>query len=253
MTRFGRRSALLVAAVGVVAAMWTATPAARAATPSPSFVPLTPGAGVGHAVQVPAGRRRRRHGRSVRTVCARQGRCSRQPAVSAVALNVTATDGIDPDCGWRLCHRLSVWYSSRRVEPQLRRRSDGAQRWSIAPVSPTGTVCFYVYGAAHLLADVSGYFPTGSDFTSVTPARVLDTRTAARSATPPARAHPRADDLGKGGLPDDRRRCGGVERHGRRGREPRRGWWLRHRVSVWHATGCVEHQLRGRSDRSERW
>jgi len=29
-----------------------------------------------------------------------------------------------------------------------------------APVSITGSVCFYVYGAAHLLADVSGYFPT---------------------------------------------------------------------------------------------
>ena len=29
----------------------------------------------------------------------------------------------------------------------------------IAPVSATGTICFYVYGTAHLLADVSGYFP----------------------------------------------------------------------------------------------
>ena len=28
----------------------------------------------------------------------------------------------------------------------------------IAPVSAAGTVCFYVYGTAHLLADVSGYF-----------------------------------------------------------------------------------------------
>jgi len=25
-------------------------------------------------------------------------------------------------------------------------------------VSTAGTVCFYVYGTAHLLADVSGYF-----------------------------------------------------------------------------------------------
>ena len=29
----------------------------------------------------------------------------------------------------------------------------------IAPVSGDGKVCFYVYGKAHLLADVSGYFP----------------------------------------------------------------------------------------------
>ena len=31
----------------------------------------------------------------------------------------------------------------------------------IAPVSTTGKVCFYVYGKAHLLADISGYFTTG--------------------------------------------------------------------------------------------
>jgi hypothetical protein len=30
----------------------------------------------------------------------------------------------------------------------------------IAPVSASGEVCFYVYGTAHLIADVSGYFPT---------------------------------------------------------------------------------------------
>ena len=45
----------------------------------------------------------------------------------------------------------------------------------IAPVSATGDVCFYVYGTAHLIADVSGYFPTGSGF-SASPARVFDTR-----------------------------------------------------------------------------
>ena len=28
----------------------------------------------------------------------------------------------------------------------------------IAPVSANGEVCFYVYGTAHLLADVSGVF-----------------------------------------------------------------------------------------------
>ena len=28
-----------------------------------------------------------------------------------------------------------------------------------SPVSAGGKVCFYVYGKAHLLADVSGYFP----------------------------------------------------------------------------------------------
>jgi hypothetical protein len=44
----------------------------------------------------------------------------------------------------------------------------------IAPVSASGKVCFYVYGRAHLLADVSGYFPSGFD--ALTPKRLLDTR-----------------------------------------------------------------------------
>ena len=44
----------------------------------------------------------------------------------------------------------------------------------IAPVSANGEVCFYVYGTAHLFADVSGYFPTGSGFTSLTPSRVVE-------------------------------------------------------------------------------
>ena len=54
----------------------------------------------------------------------------------------------------------------------------------IAPVSASGDVCFYVYGTAHLLADVSGYFPSDPGFTSLTPARVLDTRSGARVGAP---------------------------------------------------------------------
>jgi len=46
----------------------------------------------------------------------------------------------------------------------------------IAPVSSTGDVCFYTYAETHLIADVNGYFPTGSGFVSNTPARVIDTR-----------------------------------------------------------------------------
>jgi hypothetical protein len=46
----------------------------------------------------------------------------------------------------------------------------------IAPVSVEGKVCFYVYGKAHLLADVSGYFPWGPGFTSLSPGRIVNTR-----------------------------------------------------------------------------
>jgi hypothetical protein len=48
----------------------------------------------------------------------------------------------------------------------------------ITKVGDAGKVCLFVAeGATDLIADVTGYFPTGSAFTSLTPARVLDTRT----------------------------------------------------------------------------
>jgi ELWxxDGT repeat protein len=48
----------------------------------------------------------------------------------------------------------------------------------VAPVSSVGTVCFYVYGKAHLLADVSGWLPTGGFTALAKPERLLNTRTA---------------------------------------------------------------------------
>jgi len=46
----------------------------------------------------------------------------------------------------------------------------------IASVSPEGKVCFYVYGKAHLLADVSGYFDNSLTALEA-PVRLLNTRT----------------------------------------------------------------------------
>jgi len=199
MTRFGRRSALLVAALGVVAAMWTATPAAHAATPTPSFVPLTParvldtrsGSRIGNA-----------DGTGAPFELSVLGQVG-VPAsgVRAIALNVTATDGIDPDvgggyvtvypCGTRP-NASNVNFVAGQTVPNL----------VVVPVSPTGTVCFYVYGAAHLLADVSGYFPTAGEFSSVTPARVLDTRSGAKVGNAAGTGAPfELTILGKGGLP----------------------------------------------------
>jgi hypothetical protein len=48
----------------------------------------------------------------------------------------------------------------------------------IAPVSDDGKVCFYVYGKAHLLADVSGWLPAGGFTALAQPYRLLNTRTA---------------------------------------------------------------------------
>jgi ELWxxDGT repeat protein len=47
----------------------------------------------------------------------------------------------------------------------------------VAPVSASGTVCFYVYGKAHLLADVSGWLPTGGFTALAKPERLSNTRT----------------------------------------------------------------------------
>lgn len=91
--------------------------------------------------------------------------------VSAVALNVTVAD---PDgeglinvfpCGAQPL-TSSLNYVAQQTVPNL----------VIAPVSPQGTVCFSTTTTTHLLADVSGWFATGSDQHSLNPTRVFDTR-----------------------------------------------------------------------------
>jgi peptidoglycan hydrolase-like amidase len=46
----------------------------------------------------------------------------------------------------------------------------------IAQVSSQGAVCFFVDGATHLLADISGWIPSGAGFSPVAPLRIVDTR-----------------------------------------------------------------------------
>ncbi|MEI6403606.1 MAG: hypothetical protein WCP59_15620, partial [Actinomycetota bacterium] len=46
----------------------------------------------------------------------------------------------------------------------------------ITPVDTNGKVCFYAHGTTHLLADLTSWFPTGNAMTSMTPARLFDTR-----------------------------------------------------------------------------
>jgi enamine deaminase RidA (YjgF/YER057c/UK114 family) len=46
----------------------------------------------------------------------------------------------------------------------------------IAPVSPTGTVCFYSLRPAHIVVDINGWFRSGGGYNPVGPERVLDTR-----------------------------------------------------------------------------
>lgn len=48
---------------------------------------------------------------------------------------------------------------------------------TVVKLSPTGSVCLYTSAEAHYALDVSGYVPPGSNFATLDPGRLLDTRT----------------------------------------------------------------------------
>ena len=79
--------------------------------------------------------------------------------VSAVALNVTVTETEAGDYGGF----VTVYPCGTRPDASNLNFTPGQTipNAVIAPVSADGKVCFYVYGKAHLLADVSGYFTSG--------------------------------------------------------------------------------------------
>ena len=102
--------------------------------------------------------------------------------IGAVSLNVTAVDTEAPNeggyvtvypCGTRP-NASNLNFTSNQIIPNA----------VIAPVSANGKVCFYVYGKAHLLADVNGWLPIGAAFNSVTPARLFDTRDGSGGVAP---------------------------------------------------------------------
>jgi hypothetical protein len=121
--------------------------------------------------------------------------------IGAVALNVTVVSGENPTLGGGY---VTVYPCGTLPDASNLNFTTGQTipNSVIAPVSATGTVCFYVYGTAHLLADVSGYFPAGTGFSSLTPARVLDTRSGAKVGNAAGTGTPLTLSLfGKGGLP----------------------------------------------------
>ena len=93
--------------------------------------------------------------------------------VAAVALNVTVVDGEATDVGGY----VTVYPCGTRPDSSNLNFVNGqtVPNAVVAPLSNAGKVCFYVYGKAHLLADVSGYITAG--FTALSaPTRLLDTR-----------------------------------------------------------------------------
>jgi hypothetical protein len=69
----------------------------------------------------------------------------------------------------------------------------------IAKLSPTGSICVYTSAQANVLVDVAGYVPATSDFVTLTPVRLADTR-----PTPVAAgAVLEVPVAGRGGVPAD--------------------------------------------------
>ena len=181
--------------------VWVPTPGARRTRRQPPSAVLRPahsGPSVGHAGWRDGWRSRRRR-RPSRVLGAGQGRVPADGGSCDRAERDRNRWRRPAGRGW-LCHRVPMRHASGGVECELRRWPDRAEL-VVVPVSPSGTVCFFVYGAAHLLADVSGYFPTAGDLASLTPAACSTPAVAPRSATRPVRVHPSSCRFGKGGLP----------------------------------------------------
>ena len=62
------------------------------------------------------------------------------------------------------------------------RRGQTLPGLTIVKVGASGKVSIYTSAGSHILADVVGYFPDGSDFVGLYPSRILDTRTGTGAA-----------------------------------------------------------------------
>ena len=83
-------------------------------------------------------------------------------SATAVSLNVTAVDGIDRNgFGFVTVHPCDV--ATPNTSNLNFKTGQTVPNAVIAPLSPDGRVCFAVYGSAHLLADLNGYFEPISD------------------------------------------------------------------------------------------
>lgn len=91
--------------------------------------------------------------------------------VGAVSLNVVATGSTEP--GY-----ITVYPCGTRGEVSSVNFAAGqtVANAVVAPVSSTGTVCFYSPTPVDVIADLNGYFESTSAFVPVTPDRVFDTR-----------------------------------------------------------------------------
>ena len=103
------------------------------------------------------------------------GRANIPADAAAVVLNVTITEPSGAGyatvypCGTEPPTASNLNYTSGLTIPNL----------AIAKLGSDGTVCIYSQQSTHLIADVNGYFPAGTTYNALVPARLLDTRPAA--------------------------------------------------------------------------
>ena len=100
------------------------------------------------------------------------GRAGVPADAAAVALNVTVTEAQDSGfievypCGTGRPDGSNVNYVEGSTVATA----------VIAKVGATGDVCLYTYGRVQLVVDLGGWFPASSDYQSLSPQRILDTR-----------------------------------------------------------------------------
>ena len=105
--------------------------------------------------------------------------------IGAVALNLTVVEGVNPTIGGGF---VTVYPCGARPDASNLNFTTGQTipNSVIAPVSAGGDICFFVYGTAHLLADISGYFPTALPLpTTTTSASTTATTASATTTTAP--------------------------------------------------------------------
>jgi hypothetical protein len=166
-----RTSGLAAVLLAVVAALGTSAAPAEAADVGSGYAPATSPArlldtrsGLGAtAGQIPAGRT------LTLQVTGRGGVPS--TGVAAVALNVTVT-------GPAAAGFVSVYPGPTRPVASTVNYVAGQTipNQTIVKVSSTGRVTVYAHSRTHVVVDVLGWFPTGSDLKSLSPVRAMDTR-----------------------------------------------------------------------------
>ena len=137
-----------------------------------TYVPLTParildtrtGNGAAKGL-VPA--------RGTRTVTALNRGGVPPSGVDSVVVNLTDTASLKP--GYITAYPTGV--SRPTVSNVNYKRGQTYPGLAIVKVGTGGAFNLYTYSASHLIADVVGYFPQGSDYTGLKPSRILDTRT----------------------------------------------------------------------------